>query len=114
VEYALDAYGAHDSLEVTAIHLSADSIDLGENIGAVDIERMVEERDVPVDVSIESVAGVESMSEIRQKMLDVVGRSDIDTVVIGYAEESFLDSVFSESTPQRILEQHGCPVVFVP
>ena len=114
VEYALDAYGAHDGLEVTAIHLSADSIDLEENIGAVDIERMADERDADVDVRVESVTDVESMGEIRQKMLDVVEGSDIDTAVIGYAEESFLDSVFSESTPQRILEEHDCPVVFVP
>jgi nucleotide-binding universal stress UspA family protein len=114
VEYALEAYGAHDQLEVTAIHLSADSIDLEENIGAADIENLAENLNVSVDVTVESVTDVESMSETRQRILDIVEQSDIDTVVIGYTEDSFIDSVFSNSTPQRILERDECPVVLVP
>jgi nucleotide-binding universal stress UspA family protein len=47
-------------------------------------------------------------------MLEVVRESDIDTVVIGYTEESFMDTVFSDSTPQQILEREECPVVLVP
>ncbi|OYR42209.1 hypothetical protein DJ82_03115 [Halorubrum sp. Ib24] len=114
VNYALETFGTHDQLEVTAIHLSADSIDLEENIGAADIRRLAEELDVSVEVSIESVTDVGSMAEVRQRILSIVERSDIDTVVIGYTEDSFIDSVFSDSTPQQILEQEHCPVVFVP
>ena len=114
VEYALAVYGAHDPLEVTAIHLSADSIDLEENIGAADIEKLADDLGVSVEVSIESVTDVTSMGEIRQKMLDIVQSSDIDAVVIGYTEDSFTDSVFSNSTPHQILEREECPVVFVP
>lgn len=114
VNYALEAYGAHDQLDVTAIHLSADSIDLEENIGAADIRRRAEELDVTVDVTIESVTDVESMTEVRRRVLNIVEQSDIDTVVIGYTEKSFLDSVFSSSTPNQILEREACPVVFVP
>ena len=114
VKYALETYGAHDPLEVTAIHLSADSIDLEENIGATDIRRLADELNVSAEVMIESVTDVESMSEVRQKILTIVRESDIDTVVIGYTEDSFIDSVFSDSTPQQILEREDCPVVFVP
>ena len=114
VEYTLATYGGHDQLEVTAIHLSADSIDLEENIGAADIERLADDMDVSVDVTVESVTDAGSMSEIRQRMLEVVRESDIDTVVIGYTEESFMDTVFSDSTPQQILEREECPVVLVP
>lgn len=114
VEYTLEAFGAHDKLEVTAIHLSAESIDLEENIGAADIRRLADELDVSVEVTVESVTDVESMSEIRQKMLAVVRNSDIDTVVIGYSEDAFSDSVFADSTPHQILEREECPVVFVP
>lgn len=114
VEYALEAYGTHDRLEVTAIHLSTDSIDLEENIGAADIERTADDLNVSVEVTIESVTDVESMGEIRRRMLDIVRESAIDTVVMGYNEKSFIDSVFTDSTPQQILESEGCPVVFVP
>lgn len=114
VEYALEAYGPHDHLTVTAIHLSADSIDLEENLGAAEIRTMADDLDVSVDVTIESVQNVESMAEVRQKILRIVRESDVDTVVIGYTEESFVDSVFSNSTPQQILELEECRVVFVP
>jgi nucleotide-binding universal stress UspA family protein len=114
VKYALEAYCEHDHLEVTAIHLSADSIDLEENIGGADIERLADESDVSVDVTIKSVTDFDSMGEIRQEILDIVEETDIDTVVIGYTEDSFLDSVFSNSTPHQILERKECPVVFVP
>lgn len=114
VTYALETFGARDGLEVTAIHLSADSIDLEENIGAADIRRLADDLGVSVEVSIESVTDVGSMSEVRQRIVSIVEGSDVDTVVIGYTEDSFIGSVFSDSTPQQILEQEHCPVVFVP
>jgi nucleotide-binding universal stress UspA family protein len=114
VRYALEAFGTHEPLEVTAIHLSADSIDLEENIGKADIERLAADLDVSVEPRIESVTDITSMSEVRQKIIDIVEEADIDTVVIGYTEDSFQKSVFSNSTPQQILEREACPVVFVP
>jgi nucleotide-binding universal stress UspA family protein len=114
VEYALEAYGGHDHLDVTAIQLSTNSISLEENIGAADIRALADDFGVSVDVTIESVQDAESMSEIRRKMLGIVEQSDIDTVLVGYAEDAFADSIFSQSTPQQILEREECPVVFVP
>jgi nucleotide-binding universal stress UspA family protein len=114
IRYAFDVYGGQDDLEVTAVHFATDTIDLEENMGAAEMRAIADEMGVTVDVSIHSVQDVASMEALRQEILDLVAETDVEAVVMGYEDQSFADAVFSGSTPERLLEERGVPVVLVP
>lgn len=114
VRYALETFGGDDDLQVTAIHLSADTINIEENMGAVEIRSLADELGVSVEVSIESVTDITSMSQVKERIRETVQAEDIDTVVIGYAENTFADASFADSTAQKLLEEDSVPVVLVP
>lgn len=114
IRYAFETYGRHDDLRVTAVQLSTDTIDLEENIGAAEMRAIADDLGVTADVSVHSVQDVDSMAALRQEILDLVAGGAVDTVVIGYEEQSFGEAVFSGSTPERILEERDTPVVLVP
>ncbi|RLM59683.1 universal stress protein [Halobellus sp. Atlit-31R] len=114
VRYAFDVFGGRDGLEVTAIELSTETISLEENLGVAEIRSIATEVGVDADVAKHSVIGVDSMAALRAEILDVVDSEDVDTVVMGYRDGSFADAAFSGSTPERILETRGVPVVLVP
>jgi nucleotide-binding universal stress UspA family protein len=114
VRYAFETYGRHDDLRVTAVHLSTDTIGLEENIGAAEMRAIADELGVDSEISVHSVQGVDSMADLRREVLELVETTDVETVVMGYEEESFADAVFSGSTPERVLEEQNIPVVLVP
>lgn len=113
IRYALDVVG-DDEVQVTALHFATETIDLEENMGAAEIRMIADKLGVAADVDIHSVQDVDSMAGLREEILRVVEEEGIDTVVMGYEDRSFADSVFSESTPARILEDQDTPVVLVP
>ena len=114
IRYAFETYGDAAALEVTAIHLRTDTIDLEENLGAAEIQSIADELDVSVDISIHSVRDADSLEALQSAVLEFIDSSDVDTVVVGYESDSFDDVVFSGSTPARILDECAVPVVLVP
>lgn len=114
IEYTLEVFGTHEGLSVTAVQLSTETIDLEENVGVAEIRSMADELGVSAEIEGHSVRGADSMAELRGEILEFVERADVDTVVLGYEERSFVESVFSGSTPDEILEKRGVPVVLVP
>ncbi len=112
--YAFETFGRHDDLRVTAVHLATDTIDLEENLGAAEMRAIADDLGVDAEVSVHSVQGIDSIEELQREVLDLVETADIETVVLGYEEDSFADAVFSGSTPERILEERDTPVVLVP
>ncbi|MFB6091023.1 MAG: universal stress protein [Halobellus sp.] len=114
VRYTFDVFGGRDDLRVTAVELSAETISLEENLGVAEIRSMAAERGVDAEIRQHSVTDVESMAALREEILDIVGSESVDTVVMGYEDESFDDAAFSGSTPARILEERDVPVVLVP
>jgi nucleotide-binding universal stress UspA family protein len=114
IRYAFETYGCHGDLRVTAVHLATDTIDLEENLGAADMRAIADDLGVDAEVSVHSVQGVDSMASLQQEVLDLVETTDVETVVVGYEEDSFADAVFSGSTPERVLEEQNTPVVLVP
>ena len=114
VRHAFETYGRHDDLRVTAVHLSTDTIGLEENIGAAEMRAIADELGVDPEISVHSVQGVDSMADLRREVIELVETTDVETVVMGYEEESFTDAVFSGSTPERVLEEQHIPVVLVP
>jgi len=69
---------------------------------------------VSVEVSIESVPDITSMSQIKEGIRETVQAEDIGTVVMGYAENTFADASFANSTARKVLEEDSVPVVLVP
>jgi nucleotide-binding universal stress UspA family protein len=114
VRYAIDVFGPRGDTEITAIHLTSDEGALPENIGTSEIERMAREQDIPVETDVHVLEQTGSMDAIRAGILDIVDSEDIDAVVMGYEEKSFVEEVFHESTANRILERHDIPVTLVP
>lgn len=114
IRYAFETYGREDDLRVTAVHLSTDAIDLEENLGAAEIRAIADESGVTAEVSIHSVRGAGSIEELQREVLDLIETADVETVVMGYEEDSFADAVFAGSTPERILAERNVPVVLVP
>lgn len=113
IRYAFETYG-DAALEVTAVHLRTDTIDLEENLGAAEIRSIADELGVSAEVSIHSVRDADSLEALQSAVLEFIGASDVDTVVVGYESDSFDDVVFSGSTPTRILDECAVPVVLVP
>ena len=113
IRYAFETYGRHE-LAVTTIHLTTDTIDLEENLGAAEIRSIAEELGVSIEVSIHSVRDVDSLEALQAEILDFLATADVETVVVGYEPSSFDDVVFSGSTPARILDECSVPVVLVP
>ncbi len=113
VRYALDAFGP-DDVRITAVHLAQAGDELPADIGASEIESMAAQRDISVRTHVQTLADADSMEAIRQAILGIVAESDVDVVVLGYEERSFADSVFHESTADRVLETHEIPVTLVP
>ncbi len=114
VRYALDAFGPHDDVQVTAVHLARSGDELPGTIGASEIEAMAAEGDVDVETDVRTIEGADSMAAIRAGILDILEETDVDVVVMGYEEKSFVDSVFQDSTANRVLKSHGVPVTLVP
>jgi nucleotide-binding universal stress UspA family protein len=114
VRYAASVFGPQDDAQITAVHLATDVGDVSETIGRGEIERVAQEEGVPVEVSVRSLEGADSMAAIRTGILDIVAESGVDAVVMGYEEKSFVEELFHESTASRVLEDHGVPVTLVP
>ncbi|WP_311172051.1 universal stress protein [Halobellus ordinarius] len=114
VRYALEIFGDHDDLEIIAVQLTADTIDLEENMGVAEMRKIADELGANAEISMHSVQDLESMADLRQEILDIVAQEDIETVVMGYEEDSFADAMFTGSTPEQILEERKTPVVLVP
>lgn len=114
IQYAIDVFGPHDDARLTAVHLTEDATDLPANVGTSEIESMVEGADVAVETEVRTLENADSMPAIRERIVDLVDELDADTVVVGYEERSFVDEVFQERTPSRVLESQDVPVVLVP
>lgn len=114
VGYALEAFGPHEDVRITAIHLAHAGDELPANIGASEIESMAGERDVSVRTDVRTLEDADSMAAIREAILSIVAELDVDVVVMGYEERSFAESVFHESTADKVLDAHGIPVTLVP
>ena len=114
IRYAFGTYGRTDDLQVTAVNLATDTIDLEENLGAAEMRAIADTLEVDVEIAVHSMQGVDSIEALQREVLDLVDTADIDTVVMGYEEDSFADAVFLGSTPERLLEEQHTPVVLVP
>jgi nucleotide-binding universal stress UspA family protein len=114
VRYALEVFGAHDDARITAVHLGADASDLPNEIAASEIESIASEEDLSIETAIHELEGRDSMDAIRNGILDIVENEDVDAVVMGYEEKSFVDELFHESTANRVLSEYAIPVVLVP
>jgi nucleotide-binding universal stress UspA family protein len=114
MRYAIEAFGPHEDVRITAVHLAGADDELPGSIGASEIETMAAEHDVSVDTDVRTVENADSMDAIRAGILGIVEETDVDVVVMGYEEKSFVDSVFHDSTASRVLDAHGIPVTLVP
>ncbi|GAB7091316.1 hypothetical protein JCM18237_15870 [Halorubrum luteum] len=114
VTYAIDVLGNDQELEITAVHLSTDSINIEENIGAARIRKMAESHGVDAEVRTQSIADADTMADLREAIVRIVERETVDTVVMGYDEDAFDIASFEGSTPDRILADEETPVVLVP
>jgi nucleotide-binding universal stress UspA family protein len=75
---------------------------------------MATRHDVDVETNVRTAENAGSMDAIRTGILEIIEETDVDIVVMGYEEKSFVDSVFHDSTASRVLESHGIPVTLVP
>lgn len=116
MRYAIEAFGPHEETRITAVHLAGADDKLPGDIGASEIESMAAEHDVSVETDVRTVENADSMETIRAGILDIIEETDrdVDVVVMGYEEKSFVDSVFHDSTASRVLESHDIPVTLVP
>jgi nucleotide-binding universal stress UspA family protein len=114
VTYAIEVFGQQDDASITAVNLSAPDDDLPADIGASEIQAIADDHGVAVSTETRSLQNADSMDAIRRAILDIVETEDVDAVVMGYEEKSFVDEVFHESTANRILETHDVPVTLVP
>jgi len=114
MRYAIETFGPHEDARVTAVHLASDDDGLPGTIGASEIESMATRHDVDVETNVRTAENAGSMDAIRTGILEIIEETDVDIVVMGYEEKSFVDSVFHDSTASRVLESHGIPVTLVP
>jgi nucleotide-binding universal stress UspA family protein len=112
--HAVTVYGPQADARITAVHLLTEDDDTPSNIGKAKIEAIAGEYDVSVDVRVTELERTGSMDAIRSGILDIVANTDVDAVVMGYEEKSFVDEVFHESTANRVLETQEIPVTLVP
>ncbi|MFB6233087.1 MAG: universal stress protein, partial [Haloarculaceae archaeon] len=94
VRHALETFGPHEDVRITAVHLTGADDEFPATIGASEIESMAAEHDVSVQTDVRTLQETESMTAIREGILAIVEEADVDAVVMGYEEKSFLESVF--------------------
>ena len=75
--------------------MATDTIDLGENLGAAEVQTIADDLEVGSEVS---VPGVDSVTELQRGVPDLVGTGDIETVVLRYEADSFAGTVLLGST----------------
>lgn len=114
VRYALDAFGPHEGVRITAVHLTSPDDEFPADIGASEIESLAADYDVSVTCDIRTLEDTSSMEAIRRGILDILDETDVDVVVMGYEEKSFIESMFRGSTADRVLENYDIPVTLVP
>jgi nucleotide-binding universal stress UspA family protein len=114
VRSALELFGSQEDVHIVAVHVSDDE-ETPEQIAANEVESLGAEHDATVRAEIHTIEeDPESEAAIRDALVTLAAERDIDLVVLGYESRSLFDELFHRDTTERLLEQHGIPVLNVP
>jgi len=110
---ALEMFGGQDDVRMIAVHVSSGE-DPPAQLAANELEAMGERQEVAVEATVHRVDEDESKDTVRDTITELVDSHDIDLVVLGYEEKSLLERLLRTDTSERMLENHGVPVLVVP